>query len=324
VNDDRSPARRGSGDFLRVRHLRLLELVDRGGSLAAAAREMHLSQPAVTKMLQELEAAFGTVLVARAARGGSLSAQGRVALQRLKLGLSQFDSAIATARSDRADVPVLRIGVVPLVSVSLLPLALRQLAHQGMPMRLSLRDSTAPGLLQWLADGQVDCAIGRPEPQALASLQAARLVHVPLVEDPLVLACAPAHRLAKARRVDLATLRSQDWVLAAAGSYTRRVFDALFVAAGLDPPTPMIESMSFHANLQMIHAVGALTIAPASAVKLYQRIGIAQSLRSTPRLSTGPLSLMYVADHEQLPTLRARAESRQAASRQGSSRSMRG
>ncbi|HSV80796.1 MAG TPA: LysR substrate-binding domain-containing protein [Ramlibacter sp.] len=308
------PPRRGTGDFLRLRHLRLLELVQRGGSLAAAARELHLSQPAVTKMLHELEAAFGTALVARGARGGSLTAQGQVALQRLRLGLAQFDSALAAAHSDRPDMPTLRLGVVPLVSVSLLPRALRDLARRSSPIRLFLRESTAQGLLQLLAAGEVDGVIGRADPDALTAVKGARLVQVPLVSEQLVFACSPTHRLAKARRVDLATLQAQDWVMAAAGSQTRRQFDSLFLAEGLQPPTPIIESMSFHANLQLVHALGALTLAPAGAVKLYQRMGIAQPVRSAIQLPAGALSLMYLADHEELPALRALGESLQTVS----------
>lgn len=315
VNTDRRPARRGSGDFLRLRHLRLLELVERGGSLASAARELYLSQPAVTKMLHELEAAFGTALVARGARGGSLTAQGRVALQRLRLGLAQIDSALAAARSGRAELPTLRLGVVPLVSVSLLPRALEQLERSGSSVRLILRESTVEGLLRLLANGEVDGVIGRADPDALGAVKRAPLVQVRLAGEPLVFACSPTHRLAKVRRVDLATLQVQDWVLAAAGSYTRRLFDALFLNEGLQPPTPVIESMSFHANLQLVRAVGALTLAPSTAVKLYQRMGIVQPVRSTVAMPAGSLSLMYLADHQELPVLRALGEALKALSK---------
>lgn len=304
MNDKKRAAHRGFADFLRVRHLRLLDLVDRGGSLAAAARELHLSQPAVTKMLQELEAAFGTALVARAARGGSLSPEGRVALQRLKVGLSQFDSAIATARSGRAELPMLRVGVLPLVNVSLMPAALRNLTRRGTGMRLVLKEATAAGLLQLLVAGSVDCVIGRAEPDALSVLHGASLVQLPLAEDQLLFACSPTHALARRRRTELALLQEQRWVLPGPGSHTRSLFDALFLAHGMQPPVPVVESMSWHGNLQLLEAVDALTVAPSSAVGLYQRMGLAQPLRNTPALSAGPLSLMYLAGQEELPALR--------------------
>jgi hypothetical protein len=58
---------------LRIRHLRFLELVAEHGSLTTAAAQLALSQPAATKMLQELESAFGVELVARTTRGAALS-----------------------------------------------------------------------------------------------------------------------------------------------------------------------------------------------------------------------------------------------------------
>jgi len=302
--NDETPPRRAAGDFLRVRHLRLLELVDRGGSLAAAARELHLSQPAVTKMLQELEAAFGAPLVARAARGGSLTPEGRVALQRLQLGLSQFDAAIATARSGRAKVPMLRVGVLPLVSVSLLPATMQALARRGDDLRLVVKDATAAGLLQLLATGGVDCAIGRAEPDALPSLNGACLVQLPLADERLVFACAPAHALARKRRIGLVQLQEQRWVLPGPGTHTRRLFDALFLDHGMQPPEPVVESASFHANLQLLHAANALTVAPRSAVGLYLGMGLAQPLRNAPALSAGPLSLMYLAQQQEFAALR--------------------
>lgn len=303
MNEQARPARRGSAEFLRVRHLRLLELVERGGSLAAAARQLHLSQPAVTKMLHELENAFAATLVVRGARGGSLTAEGRVVLQRLRLGLAQFDMALRTAGSARAHLPMLRIGVLPLVSVSLLPRAAAQMWKRGAPATLVLREGTAAGLLQLLSAGDVDCVVGRAEPDLLAGLRGAGLQHFALSEERLVVACPASQKLATSRRAGLPQLAAQQWILPATGSHTRRLFDAMFLTAGMQPPAPIIESMSFHANLQLIVSVGALTVAPQSAVALYQRMGIVKAVRHAPQLSGGPLSMMYFADSEQLSAL---------------------
>jgi len=300
---------RQPGDFLRVRHLRLLELVDSGGSLAAAARALHLSQPAVTKMLQELETAFGAALVVRGARGGSLTPEGQVALQRLRLGLSQIDLAIAAARSGHGEVPVLRIGFVPLVGVSLLPRALQHFTRSHSHARFFLRESTVQGLLKLLVAGEVDAVIGRPDPDALGVLGDARLTQVRLSSEDLVFACPPTHRLARSRRVDLVALQVQDWIVPPAGSHTRRVFDSVFLSAGLQPPLPLIESMSFNTNLQLAHALGALTLAPLTAVKLYRRMNLAQPVATAQPASSGAVSLMYLEEHSELALMQALAAS---------------
>src|SRR5690606_35462026 len=61
-------------DRLRIRHLRLLELIADTGSLTSTAAALKISQPAATKMLQELERALGCTLVNRTPKGGMLTA----------------------------------------------------------------------------------------------------------------------------------------------------------------------------------------------------------------------------------------------------------
>ena len=79
-------------DLLRVRHLKLLQLVASTGSLTAAAQELRISQPASTKLLQELERAVGCSLVDRSVRGGSLSAAGQRTLERMRIAIGALDA----------------------------------------------------------------------------------------------------------------------------------------------------------------------------------------------------------------------------------------
>lgn len=303
VNTDPNSSRRYAGSFLRMRHLRLLELISRGGSLAAAARELHLSQPAVTKMLHELEISFGRDLVTRGARGGRLTDEGAVVLQRLRLALAHFDAALAIAGEDGdGRRPLLRIGMLPVVAVSLLPAVLRQLDASERPL-LEIHESTVDGLFKALVAGRIDCIVGRVDADMLAESSGYELTVLPLVLEPLSIACAPGHRLARAARVTVAQLQGEDWIVAATGSETRRVFDSLFLNHGLLPPKPLVESMSFHTNLQMIGAMNALTIAPRSAVQLYQRTGAAQFVKGALKMPTGTISLIHLNTNADLPAL---------------------
>jgi DNA-binding transcriptional LysR family regulator len=128
---------------------------------------------------------------------------------------------------------------------------------------------------------------------------------LPLMAEPLAIACAPSHQLAQASRVTVEQLQEADWIVAATGSETRRVFDSMFLNQGLMPPRPVVESMSFHTNLQMVEAMDALTIAPRSAVQLYQRTGIVQALKSPLKMPTGTISLIHLNTNANLPALQA-------------------
>ena len=264
-------------DRLRIRHLRFLELVAEHGSLSAAAEQLSISQPAATKMLHELEAAFGAELVARNTRGAALAPAGLVALDRLRVALGAL-AAAAQSMEDTPPVPVVRLGMLPLVGVAVLPKLLAAIAAQPDCPRLVVHESTVAGLLAMLGSGDLDCVVGRvgselDEPAAKA------LQVTPLWEERLAIACAADHPVGRKRKVGLAELRELDWIVAPRGAQTRRVFEEPFLSAGIVPPRPKVESMSFHTNLCAVAGSRLLTVAPESAVRHYADQGMVRQVR---------------------------------------------
>ncbi|WP_420995066.1 LysR family transcriptional regulator [Cupriavidus sp. 30B13] len=264
-------------DRLRIRHLRFLELVDAHGSLSGAAGQLALSQPAATKMLQEIEAVFGAELVARTTRGAALTPAGQLALARLRVALNALSAAIE-AVSAAPPVPVVRLGILPLVGVVALPKLLARMAAQPGCPRLSVHEATVGGLLSMLDRGELDCVIGRVGSSLEASATSAMRV-TPLWEERLAVACALDHAMARKRAVTLADLCNQDWVTTPRGAHTRSLFEAPFLTAGIVPPQPKVESFSFHTNLCLVSGSNLLTVAPESAVRHYARLGMVRKVR---------------------------------------------
>jgi DNA-binding transcriptional LysR family regulator len=95
-------------DRLRLRHLRLLEMIDEHGSLRAVGALLNLTQPAVSQMVKDLEYAFDVTLIDRSVRGVTLNAAGKIALQRARSGLASLDHLARELQSDQT--PMLRIG----------------------------------------------------------------------------------------------------------------------------------------------------------------------------------------------------------------------
>ncbi|MBZ5789686.1 LysR family transcriptional regulator [Burkholderia contaminans] len=282
----------------------MLELVADGGSLAAAARALHLSQPAITKMLQEMEAVFGTMLVTRGARGGRLTADGQAVLQRLRIALAQFDVALA-GDGDGDGRPLLRLGILPVASVALLPRVMRCLTRDAPAPRLTIMEANVSDLLDALSSGRIDCIVSRPDAEALARLDDLDVVIHPVYEEPLTIACPLAHPFVGKRRITIEQLQREAWIVSTTGTDTRRAFDTLFVDHGLKPPRPLVESMSFHTNLQMADALGALTVAPRSAVEHYARIGVVQAVSGFPVMPVGEIALIYLATMSGMPALQS-------------------
>lgn len=263
-------------DRLRIRHLKLLNLISVAGTLTAAADALRISQPSATKMLQELEQAFGCRLMERTTRGGILSPAGERALERLRIALGALDAA-GQAFVVQPEMPLVRIGMLPLAGVAVVPRLVAELASSGQLPRLWFQEGSVSEVLDRLRAGEIDCVIGRIETEsARKNLDVFEID--PLTDEHLEVASAPSHPLARARRIPLSRLFEHPWILPLRATYTRQMFEAAFVNIGMLPPRPHIESSSFHTNLATVAESRFLTIAPKSAVNYYMTIGKVRKL----------------------------------------------
>lgn len=254
---------------LRLRDLLLLDQIAATGSLRGAAQLLHVTQPAVTQALQSLERAFGVALVERGARGVRLTPAGEAALSRLRAARHELLAAQAAAHSPHHST--LRLGTLPVASLSLLPRALARIHAQQPRARVRLVESTVSELWRQLAQGELDAIVCRfpnlMEGQALpAGVRCVSIGH-----ESLVLVARTGHPALRRRAAapTLAELARLDWVLPPQGSLTRLVFDGLFTRAGLAPPDATVTSISFHTNLHLAAASDLLAVAPESAVQCY-------------------------------------------------------
>ena len=263
-------------DRLRIRHLKLLDLISATGTLTAAADALRISQPSATKMLQELEVAFGCRLMERTTRGGILSPAGERALERLRVAIGALDAA-GQAFAVQPEMPLVRIGMLPLAGVAVIPRLVTELASSGQLPRLWFQEGSVSDVLDRLRAGEIDCVIGRIDTEsARKNLDVFEID--PLADEHLEVACAQTHPLARARKVALSRLLEHPWIVPPRTTYTRQMFEAAFVNIGMLPPRPHIESSSFHTNLATVAASNFLTIAPKSAVNYYMTIGKVRKL----------------------------------------------
>lgn len=168
------------------RSLVVLHLIDRTGSLSAAARELGWTHPAVSQHVQRLHRAAGCTLVERAGRGVRLTPAGLV--------LARHAAEIAaTLTAAKACLPDLARGHTPRLRVAAFPTACATLlvdALTGLGPQVDLRQAEPPEALAALADGAVDVAITfHEEPPRDADVTI-------LGRDPLFVALPAAHPLA--------------------------------------------------------------------------------------------------------------------------------
>lgn len=266
-------------DRLRVRHLKLLELVGESGSLTVAASALHISQPSATKMLQDLEGAFGHILVDRTTRGGSLSVAGMRVLERLRIATGSLD-AISEALAADAEMPLVRIGMLPLAGVLLIPRLVTALSSCGELPRIQLVEGTVSSVLAMLREGHIDCVIGRAGVDS-AHRNADEFEIMSLTDERFEVACGSMNPLARKRHVQLTELRDYPWIIPAPNTYTRQIFDTAFVSLGVAAPPAQIESSSFYVSLATVAESDLLTIAPKSTVEYHAALGKVRKLNLT-------------------------------------------
>src|SRR5918995_7542907 len=199
--------------MLDVTRLRILSAVARHGSVTAAARELHYSQPSVSHHLARLEAETGAQLLQRVGRGIRLTEAGRLLADRAAEIVGRGDSAAAEL-SAHVGLNAGRVRLAGFASAmsSLVPQAAAALAARHPGLTLSLTDTHPPEALQMLRAGHVDVAIIFRYDDTAPEDPDIRLVH--LLDDPLHLLTPSGRSLGKPSVLTptLADLRDEAWI----------------------------------------------------------------------------------------------------------------
>jgi molybdate transport repressor ModE-like protein len=190
--------------MLDVNRLRVIDAVGRLGSVTAAARDLHYSQPSVTHHLSRLEAETGAKLVQRVGRGIRLTPAGEMLAARAAEILGRIQAADAEL-SAHVGLTAGRVRLAGYSSAitSLVPRAAIALAARHPGLQISLTDTHPPDALDLLRTGQTDVAIIFRYDESEAEPGGVRLHH--LLDDPVYL-------LAKRRERTLATLHDATWI----------------------------------------------------------------------------------------------------------------
>ncbi|MBI5276403.1 MAG: LysR family transcriptional regulator [Burkholderiales bacterium] len=285
------PARLASR--LRFRHLQLLLQLERGGSLRAAAQALHLTQPALSKALAEIESAFGCTLFERTPRGLSPTGRGQVALRGAALLLQELAHVQREVTAEAA--AVLRVGAPPFVAHGYLPKVFARLLALQPGVQVELMEERVPLILQALVDGRLD-ALVTSYPAVMPETQGVKLRFENLFDANFAIIAPPDHPLARGRPVRWAALAREDWIMPAPSAMVRRVLDDTFRREGCEPPVPRVESTSPITNQHLVAAGIGLSVVPASSVGTALKLKLVARVAASPPLAAGPVALVSRAE----------------------------
>ena len=191
-----------------VHALRYFVEVARHQNFTRASEALHVTQPAISKMVRALEEELGTALLLRERRRVRLTDAGRAVLARAQgvldamTGIEQEVGALASLRRGR-----LRIGMPPIVGVAFFPplLAEFHVAHPGIVLELREEGSHHIEALVLERELDVGAVVLPTDEQAFGTM--------PFVHDELLAVVHPSHALARRRSIALRELRDTPFVL---------------------------------------------------------------------------------------------------------------
>ena len=216
------------------RQLRVFTEVARKLSFVRAAEVLHLTPPAVTMQVKELEAAVGLPLFDRQGRTISLTTTGEYFLVYAKRLISTLkDAEDAMARFKRVEAGLLNIGLVSTAKYFIPRLLARfREEHPGIEVRLQVMGNREQ-LLALLHGNEIDLAVmGRPPKEMATSAE-------PFAAHPLVFVCPPDHPLLRSEHVTVQALEAFPFIVREPGSGTRKAMEDFFREHRITPRISM-------------------------------------------------------------------------------------
>lgn len=194
---------------MELRHLRYFTAVAEAENVSRAALKLHVSQPALSRQIRDLEEELGFLLFERSAKSVRLTGAGRVFLTGSRAVLQRAGDAVQAARAiatgGRGE---LHIGYAPTLTVRIMPPTLRAFQVAMPRVRVKLHDLTTEEMLAGVRGGKLQLAFTvRPGAAALRGLKFEEIAR-----DSLRLAVAPKHPLARRRAVTLADAAREPFI----------------------------------------------------------------------------------------------------------------
>jgi DNA-binding transcriptional LysR family regulator len=248
---------------MELRHLRYFVAVAEEENVSRAALKLHVSQPALSRQIRDLEEELGFLLLERSAKSVRLTEAGRTFLPEARAVLQRAEEAVVAARAVATGSGELHVGYAPSLTARILPATLRAFQAELPKVRVRLHDLSTEEMLAGLREAKLQFAfMVRCTPALLRGLQFEELLR-----EPICLAVAPKHPLAGRRTVTVAEAAKEPFI-----GYSRKeypdayeMFSALFAAI---KPIPRIveEHDSVSSLIAAVEAGTGVAVAPESLI----------------------------------------------------------
>ncbi|MGY3490001.1 DNA-binding transcriptional LysR family regulator [Bradyrhizobium sp. USDA 4011] len=250
---------------IKLRDLHILLVISQRGSMAKAAAELAMSQPAISRAVADMEQALGVRLFDRCRSGIELTAYGAALVRR---GVSIFDELTQGLQELEflADPSVgeLRVGSTESIAAGLLPVAIDRFTRQHPGIRINVAQTVLSDLrYRELRERTIDLLLGwTPTP-----FNEKDLAVEPLLHDPRVVVAGRRSKLAHASKLQLADLVKARWVLPPPDTFPGTAVADMLRCGGIPTPDAPIATLSLHLCCRLAATGRFVTVLPGSVAQ---------------------------------------------------------
>ena len=251
---------------LKTRHLFLLVALDDARNLHQAARDTHMSQPAASKVLKDMETVLGVPLFERLPRGVRPTLYGETLIRHVRMALanlSQGQDSIAALQAGLTGQ--VDIGVILTPSMTLVPQAIVRTKAVAPRLCVGVSVGTSHELVARLKNGQLDFLIAR----VLEQEDDSDLLYEDLAEETECAVVRLGHPLLARSALRLEDLAGEAWILSPRGSILRHRFDMMFRRIDLEPPANVVETTAMPVIKSLLQQTDSLHVMPVEVAHAY-------------------------------------------------------
>ena len=287
---------------LKLRHLQVLTALESAGSVTAAAKGMHMTQPALSHWLSDMEDLVGTPRFVRG-RTLELTEAGRALWRyacRVLGDTARTGEEIEAVKGGVAGH--LHIGTILSAAPVLLPRAIAALHQRSPNVQIELVEGLLDALIERVERREIDLIIGPLDVRASRS----GLCTEWLMTDTFSVVARRGHPLAELAAPRWEDSQGYPWILPPPGTLSRVRLDQAIVDAGMPPPKPAVETSSLVALLSMLQDRDYIATLASSVAHMYEQLNLIRIVRVPSRLEFGPIGMLWAADSPSivLPALR--------------------
>lgn len=279
---------------LKTRQLLLLIALDEQRNIHRAAGELHMTQPAASKQLKDLEDMLDVKLFERLSRGMEPTIYGETMIRHARMALTSLSLAhedIVALKSGLSGQ--VAIGAIMSVGMSLLPRAISRVKQVAPQMRIGVEVDTSNMLIDRLKRGSLDFLVARIlEDDVDSALQ-----YEELADEPVCVVTRVGHPLQHADGLTLADIATAPWVLSPNGSVLRYRCDTMFRRAGLAPPDNTVDTTALLLIISLLQHTDSLHLMPLDVARYYAQLNIVSILPIDVAVKMDGFGIITRRDH---------------------------